>query len=350
MSGLKDFAKGGWHPKNKDGSSESWRKDFPGVNKVAGLMGKGKDPHAAALDHQSTPLSSLTDPSTFGPPPKRDPRRPLPPPAPRAAPSPAPAPEQPAPPPRASTVPSTTGLPTPPRRTTNPPRAPPPVGAKPSALPPRLPPRPTSTFTSPPPPYTPAADPSRGIMNPSALDGLSRAGVSVAGLGIGRTASPPVPARRTTASPPAFAGQTTGVIPPPTLAQPTSPGPQMGGLAARFGRLGTGDAPAPAAPAPGRGTSFAEKQAALRTASALKSNPGSVSLADARSAAGVAGNFQQRHGAQVAAGWQRGQGLAAKYGGGATGQSEGAAATGAAPGAGVPGGPPPPIPPKPTQW
>ena len=35
MSGLKDMAKGGWHPKGKDGkSSESWRGDFKGINQV----------------------------------------------------------------------------------------------------------------------------------------------------------------------------------------------------------------------------------------------------------------------------------------------------------------------------
>jgi hypothetical protein len=35
---LKDMAKGGWHPKGKDGkSSESWRGDFKGINQVVRL-------------------------------------------------------------------------------------------------------------------------------------------------------------------------------------------------------------------------------------------------------------------------------------------------------------------------
>lgn len=34
MSGLKDLAKGGWHPKGKDGGKESWRGDFKGINQI----------------------------------------------------------------------------------------------------------------------------------------------------------------------------------------------------------------------------------------------------------------------------------------------------------------------------
>lgn len=38
MSGFKDIAKGGWHPKGKDGKSkESWRGDFKGVDQVSKL-------------------------------------------------------------------------------------------------------------------------------------------------------------------------------------------------------------------------------------------------------------------------------------------------------------------------
>jgi len=71
MSGFKDLAKGGWHPKNKDGkSTESWRGDFKGINQVAGWMGKSKDPHTGAEEHVSRPLSTLKDPAAFGPPPK----------------------------------------------------------------------------------------------------------------------------------------------------------------------------------------------------------------------------------------------------------------------------------------
>jgi hypothetical protein len=34
MSGFKDIAKGGWHPKGRDGGKESWRGDFKGINQV----------------------------------------------------------------------------------------------------------------------------------------------------------------------------------------------------------------------------------------------------------------------------------------------------------------------------
>lgn len=34
MSGFKDLAKGGWHPKGKDGGKESWKGDFKGVQTV----------------------------------------------------------------------------------------------------------------------------------------------------------------------------------------------------------------------------------------------------------------------------------------------------------------------------
>ncbi|KAF2461902.1 hypothetical protein BDY21DRAFT_329959 [Lineolata rhizophorae] len=69
--GIRGLTKHGWHPQGKDGQKESWRGDFKGINTVAGWMGKGKPAGAQdALEHQSTPLSSLRDPSSFGPPPK----------------------------------------------------------------------------------------------------------------------------------------------------------------------------------------------------------------------------------------------------------------------------------------
>lgn len=72
MPDFKNIAKGGWHPKGKDGkSNESWRGDFKGFDQVAGWMGKGKGPNAQGEEeHISRPLSSLKDPSAFGPPPK----------------------------------------------------------------------------------------------------------------------------------------------------------------------------------------------------------------------------------------------------------------------------------------
>ncbi|KAJ5207637.1 hypothetical protein N7449_002016 [Penicillium cf. viridicatum] len=134
MSGLRNTMKGGWHPEGKEGGKESWRGDFKGINQVAGWMGKGKEGESSdsrsdsgqtsesqggirssvsgwigkgkegessgsgsghgsssqggirgqvagwmgkgnesnsnRSDHVSRPLSSLKDPSSFGPPPK----------------------------------------------------------------------------------------------------------------------------------------------------------------------------------------------------------------------------------------------------------------------------------------
>ncbi|KGO74864.1 hypothetical protein PITC_043650 [Penicillium italicum] len=129
MSGLRNTMKGGWHPEGKEGGKESWRGDFKGINQVAGWMGKGKEEESSGSgsgskqtsepqggirgsvsgwmgkgkegdssssgsgkgglrgqvagwmgkgnesnsnrsEHASRPLSSLKDPSSFGPPPK----------------------------------------------------------------------------------------------------------------------------------------------------------------------------------------------------------------------------------------------------------------------------------------
>jgi hypothetical protein len=71
MPDFKGIAKGGWHPKGKDGTSkESWRSDNKGINQVAGWIGRGKDPNEKSRDHVSRPLSTLKDPAAFGPPPK----------------------------------------------------------------------------------------------------------------------------------------------------------------------------------------------------------------------------------------------------------------------------------------
>ena len=72
MPDFKSLSKGGWHPKGKDGkSSESWRGDFKGIKQVSGWLGKGDSSKPADDDeHISRPLSTLKDPSAFGPPPK----------------------------------------------------------------------------------------------------------------------------------------------------------------------------------------------------------------------------------------------------------------------------------------
>lgn len=58
-------------------------------------------------------------------------------------------------------------------------------------------------------------------------------------------------------------------------------------------------APSQPAQAPSSGTTWAQKRAALQTASSLHRDPSSVSASDAASAASTLNNFHQRHGDQV---------------------------------------------------
>lgn len=96
----------------------------------------------------------------------------------------------------------------------------------------------------------------------------------------------------------------------------------MSELQSRFGKFGISGAGQGAGtgagtespPAPAQGTTWAQKQAALRTISDFKKNPSSVSFSDAKAAAGTANNFRQRHGEQVAAGVNKANGLDQKYG------------------------------------
>lgn len=303
---------------------------------MKGMLGRGggggNSSHTeAAHAHQSAPLSSLTDPSTFAPPPKRldygaspSASRPTP-----AAPAAAPAgsakqrlqereeaqrraEEEANRPPPGPYRPDTTGLST--AHLPKPPAFRPGAAAptnttaakpKPS-LPPRLPPRqnsnPNEFAPTPPPTYNEAVQgtPSEGVLNQGALNRLGQAGVSVPGFGLGRTASPPVPPRQNSASAtPASPSVTTGH------------GGQLGELQSRFANMSTGTT---SNAAPTTGTSWADKQAALRTASGLRDDPSKVSGADMRNAASTASNFQQRHGAQVASGFKAANGLNQKYG------------------------------------
>lgn len=306
-------------------------------------MGKGQDPHNEAQQHVSRPLGTLKDPSAFGPPPKNvnyhggaavshtvtpDRRR-------LGAPLSAEeaqakqireeeearaieeAARKPAPPPvpyRADTTGlSTRNLPKPPVRrieyVEEPATAVLSNAAKPKpSLPPRLPPRQSSgrlqPVVSPPPTCdTATAEPStqQGYINQGAINRLGAAGVSVPGLGIdeGSSSSNPwsdqqSPFTNNTASSPS-----------------ESRGPQLGELQSRFSKLSTSS---PKPDPPTQGTSFAQKQAALKTANSFHKDPSSVSLADARSAASTANNFRERHGDQVASGWKSASGLNQKYG------------------------------------
>ena len=64
---------------------------------------------------------------------------------------------------------------------------------------------------------------------------------------------------------------------------------------------------------PDGGTSFAQKQAALKTASSFRRDPSSISLSDAKTAAATADNFRHRHGDQVASGLKSANAVNQKY-------------------------------------
>ncbi|OAL05115.1 hypothetical protein IQ06DRAFT_291045 [Phaeosphaeriaceae sp. SRC1lsM3a] len=325
---FKSIAKGGWHPERGRASNA----DAQGggrLGSVKGMLGRGggKDSHLeAARSHQSAPLSSLTDPNSFAPPPKRldysaNPTASRPAPSTTAAASGSAqqrlqekqeaqrrAEEEANRPPPGPYRPDTTGLSTahlPKPPAFRPGAASPTVNsaAKPKpSLPPRLPPRqnsnPDAYAPEPPPTYNEAtqAAPSAGVLNQGALNRLGQAGVSVPGFGVGRTASPPVPPRQNSS---------------PQVPATTGHGPQLGELQSRFSKMSTGNTNAEP---PAAGTSWADKQAALRTASSFRDDPSKVSGADMRNAASTANNFQQRHGAQVASGFKAANGLNQKYG------------------------------------
>jgi len=297
-------------------------------------MGKGKDNSEAAgsRGYQSRPLRSLRDPAEFGPPPRRvensgtastpsastlD-RRVLGEPSSQAEiqarqeqevgvgteeESTRPAP--PAVPFRADTTGlSTDHLPKPPLRKSHQSevtsaQAPARTSKPKPSLPPRLPPRqnssPVEHSVSTPPPYSRGAEAAPPVqesyLNQGSLNRLGHAGVSVPGLNIGESSNP----WENEASPPA----------------PGPASPRLSELQLRFSKMSTSSRNVEA---PAQGTSFAQKQAALKSASSFRNDPSSVSLSDARSAASTANNFKQRRGDQVASGWKSANGLNQKYG------------------------------------
>jgi hypothetical protein len=296
------------------------------------MLGKGRGSSDSAKDHQSAPLSSLRDPSSFGPPPKRVPGQPLPPPtslrsnttepsgglgsalsqdeidsqrrrreeAEQAAAEEAQQIRAPTGPYRADTTGLTiANLPKPPTfrgsQTASPPV--PPGRSKPPSLPPRLPPRTgRSTGVEPaPPPYAAAqaAAPSEGYLNQGAMNRLGQSGISVPGFNIGGTTSPPVPARMNSTS---------------TSNKPSN-GAQLGELQARFSKMNTSSA-TPAS----TGTTFEDKKKAVQTFNAIGNGSSSVSLKDVGNAASVANNFRERHGEQAAQGYKAANGMNQKDG------------------------------------
>lgn len=322
-----------------------------GKGRESGPLGEGSIEKANA--HRSTPLQSLTDPASFGPPPKSpgfqagtvalknrqagaapsqlaitarpQTSSPL-----SAQPTYASAQvraaevAKPAPPPipfRANTTGiDTSNMPKPPPRPIQPvvevagPSAARPIVATRAAVPvvkpkpqppPRLPPRqnsnPDEFAPEPPPVYTPVSTESQaGQLNQAALGRLGTAGVSVPGFNIGR--QPSTQAASTTS-------------PPSTSAS------QLGELQSRFSRMSKPSAPSPATSTPTApattatgGTTWAQKQAALRTASNFQQDPSSVSFSDMRTAASTANNFHARHGEQVKAGYAGASAMNQKYG------------------------------------
>lgn len=113
----------------------------------------------------------------------------------------------------------------------------------------------------------------------------------------------------------------------------------MNELQSRFSKFGgfgksSTPSPPPAQGVPAQGTTWAQKQAALKTVSNFKKDPSSVSFADAKSAASTANNFRERHGEQVASGVRTANSLDQKYGvsgkvGGYLGNASGGSSSGA---------------------
>lgn len=308
---------------------------------------KDKKEAESRANHVSAPLTSLKDPSTFAPPPKRTGTglAPAPPPSnvqrkvvaapstyqdPRAA-VPAPPPpkissvsqlqqeEQATPIKRGPYTPNTTGLstdhlPKPPARRDSPasPSSPAPPSyetatraARPvPSLPPRLPARTNTGGSGTSATSNQAPSNNGGMLNQNAVNRLGASGISVPALGINRSAN----ANSSSPSPP----------PPP---RSNAANAQVNALQNRFAKLGTSatntNSPTSSqAPAqtPAEGTTWQQKQAAMQTASAFQKDPSSVSFSDARSAASTANNFRQRHGEQVASGVKSANSLNQKYG------------------------------------
>lgn len=342
MEKVKNVTKSGWHPSGKDGKKESWRGDFKGINQVAGWVGKGKHPHPEDQEHRSRPLASLKNPDDFPPPPRKlnyhggtaipntvtsDPNAPVSADELRAKEeeeqreidaAEEPAARKSAPPPipyRADTTGlSTRNLPTPPIRIGQhegqKSESPPNLGTKPKpSLPPRTPPRQNSDTSkqspvSAPPPYSAVATVAprvaqNDVINQGALQRLGSAGISVPGLSIGGVAD--TNNRQEL--------ERRGEI--DSTSSPSAPqGSQLNEPQSRFSKMSI-KPPSPGSPS--QGTSFAQKQAAFKTASSFRNDPSSVSLADVKATASTANNFRERHGDQVASGWKSANALNQKY-------------------------------------
>lgn len=179
---------------------------------------------------------------------------------------------------------------------------PPTTKSKPKpSLPPRLPPRRSSNQAEPaisPPPYDAAVQDSaaQGQLNQGALNRLGKAGVSVPGFGIGDSNPNPWKNEPSSRS--------------PSTVSATTGRPQLGELQSRFSKMSTSSQNSEP---PNQGTTFEQKQAAFKTAQSFQKDPSSVSFSDARTAASTANNFRERHGEQVAAGAKKANAMNQKY-------------------------------------
>ncbi|KAJ2905177.1 GMP synthase [Zalerion maritima] len=337
MPDYKDILKKGWHPEQKGAT-------FKG--QVKGLLGRSESP---AQREPARPLSSLRDPNSFAPPPKR-----------------------------AGTAGSYTNSAASPSSSL--PSAPPPPYDQQAALlaPPGQHEAPqyrhqqqeqqygheqqplyAEEQDEPPPEPKPYRVDTTGLSTshlpppPVHRDRAGVGGVGVANIGAsvtparpppvapsGRAPPPALPPRLPPRNPSASLASSTSApspvapVPPPSKFQlPSGSGAsgQMSELKSRFGKMssrfssssgsgdtrsgaGAGATPSAPSPPPAQGTTWAQKQAALRTASNFQKDPSSVSLSDARSAASTANNLRERHGEQVASGVQTAGRLNEKYG------------------------------------
>lgn len=269
-------------------------------------MGKDSTSSNARTERVARPLSSLKDPASFGPPPKRvdrgaaalsDKRASAGTPTSgsytqlgkttsegsQSAPTPPPLPFR-----QNRTGLSTDHLPPPPTRSQS---------AKPS-VPPRLParsgasPAVPESSPSPPPPYTKSQEPSQ--LNQAAISSLSQAGVSVPALGIGRTTSDAAPGNHVAAS----------------TNQLAAANSQVNQLQSRFAAMSTGTIPGTQSPSSveSRGVNgCATHPVPVPTTQSL---PPTRSLSDAHSSAQ---RFRERHADQIEAGKKKLSALNQKY-------------------------------------
>lgn len=176
---------------------------------------------------------------------------------------------------------------------------------KPS-LPPRLPPKQGSLTsqepTSPPPPYSESPKQENGshtVINQGPLNRLGSAGISVPDLGIGGSAK-----SNFWRNQPSVDDETV------TSDKVANQSSQLSELQSRFSKVSTEPSNDQV---PSQGTTWAQKQAALKTASSFRDDPSSISLADAKTTISTANNFRERHGEQVAEGWKKTNSLNKKY-------------------------------------